>query len=129
MKTYLVAAAIIRCNDKILIAKRLKGAHMGLKWEFPGGKIETGEDAGDCLRREIKEELDLDIGVGEELTVVEHQYEDRKILLHCHLCRYLGGQAKARGCQDFRWVYLGDLQGYDFADADRTIVRCLLGED
>ena len=126
MKTYRVAAAIIRNNGKILIAQRLKGAHMGLKWEFPGGKIETGEDAAGCLKREIKEELDLEIEVNGEITVVEHQYENKKIFLYCHWCRYLSGKAKTKDCQDFKWVNLEDLDNYDFADADRPVVRLLL---
>lgn len=123
-----VAAAIIRKNDKVLIAQRPIDSHMGLKWEFPGGKIEPGEDSVTCLRREIKEELDLEIEVGRELIVVEHQYQDRKVFLHCHWCRYLSGDAKALDCHDFKWVSIGEIKQYDFADADRPIVKFLTGD-
>lgn len=129
MKIYRVAASIIRYNGKILIAQRLRDDHMGLKWEFPGGKIEPGESVEECLIREIKEELDLEIEVDGEFTVVEHQYEDRKIFLHCHWCNYLGGEAKPKDCRDFRWVNLEELKVYDFAGADLTVVRLLLEEN
>jgi mutator protein MutT len=113
-----VAAAVIRNNGKVLIAQRLALYHMGLKWEFPGGKIEPGEDAAACLIREIKEELDLEIDVGREMMVVEHQYPDRKVILHFHWYEYLSGEAKALDCQDFKWVNAGELEQYDFAEAD-----------
>lgn len=64
MQTLNVTAAIIERGREILTAQRLKDSHMGLRWEFPGGKIEPGESPEDCLKREIKEELDLDIQVG-----------------------------------------------------------------
>lgn len=125
METIKVAAAIIRKNDKGLIAQRLENSHMGLKWEFPGGKIEMGEDAVACLIREIREELDLGIEVGEELMVVEHQYHDRKVILHCHWCHYLEGEAKTLGCHSFKWVSNSAINNYDFTEADLPIVEFL----
>ena len=121
-----VAAAIIRNNGKVLIAQRPEFSHMGLKWEFPGGKIETGEDAAACLRREIREELDLEIDVGRELMVVEHQYQDRKVILHCHWCRYVRGKAKTLGCRSFKWVSAGEIKQYDFSEADCPVVDFLI---
>jgi len=126
MYEIIVAAAVIKNNGKVLIAQRPASYHMGLKWEFPGGKIEPGEDAASCLKREIKEELDLDIEVGSELMVVEHQYPDRKVVLHCHWCRYLRGEAKALECVSFKWVSAGEMKSYDFAEADRPVVDFLL---
>ncbi|NLI14347.1 MAG: 8-oxo-dGTP diphosphatase MutT [Peptococcaceae bacterium] len=128
MEVIRVAAAVIERNAEILIAQRPEGAHMGLKWEFPGGKIEPEEDVAGCLKREIKEELDLNIEVGQKITVVEHHYRDKTVILHCHWCRYLNGDAKALACQNFKWVRLDELKQYDFADADRPVVR-LLTED
>lgn len=125
MQTLNVAAAIIERGREILISQRLKGSHMGLKWEFPGGKIEPGESPEECLKREIKEELDLNILVGNKLMVVEHQYEKFKVILHCYLCSYLGGEAKKKDCHDFRWVFSKDLKDFDFAQADCTVVRYL----
>jgi mutator protein MutT len=126
MEALIVAAAIIKNNGKLLITQRLKDTHMGFKWEFPGGKIEKGEDVAACLRREIREELDLGIDVGEELMVVEHQYQDRKIILHCHWCQCLEGEAKALGCQNFKWVSNADLKHYDFSEADLPVVEFLM---
>lgn len=121
-----VAAAVIRNNRKVLIAQRPASYHMGLKWEFPGGKIEPGEDAAACLKREIREELDLEIEVGPELMVVEHQYPDRKVILRCHWCQYVSGEAKNLECADFRWVIDSDMKSFDFAEADRPVVDFLL---
>jgi 8-oxo-dGTP diphosphatase len=126
MEVLIVAAAIIRKNGKVLIAQRLEKSHMGLKWEFPGGKIEKGEDAAACLRREIREELDLEIEVGAEIMVVEHQYPDRKVILQCHLCRFVQGEAKTLGCHSFKWVSTGDMQEYDFSEADLPVVEYLV---
>ena len=126
METIIVAAAIIRKNDKVLIAQRLENSHMGLKWEFPGGKIEKDEDAAACLIREIREELDLGIEVGEELMVVEHQYQDKKVILHCHWCQHLEGEAKTLGCLSFKWVGSSDIKDYDFSEADLPVVEYLV---
>ena len=125
MQTLNVTAAIIERGSEILIAQRLKGSHMGLKWEFPGGKIEPGESPEECLMREIKEELDLDIRVGDRMMVVDHQYEKIRVILHCYRCSYLGGEAKKKDCQDFQWVARRDLKSFDFAEADRPVVRYL----
>lgn len=126
MEILKVAAAIIRNNGKVLITQRLKDSHMGLKWEFPGGKIENGEDAAACLRREIREELDLKIEVGAEIMVVEHQYPDRKVILHCHWCQFVQGEAKTLGCHSFKWVSTSDMKHYDFSKADLPVVKYLL---
>jgi 8-oxo-dGTP diphosphatase len=126
MKALIVAAAIIENNGKFLITQRLKDKHMGFKWEFPGGKLEKGEDAGSCLRREIREELDIDIEVGAELMVVEHQYPDRKVILKCHWCRFVQGEAKTLGCHSFKWVSAGEMKDYDFSAADLPAVKYLV---
>jgi len=121
-----VVAAVIENNGRFLIAQRPENSHMGMKWEFPGGKMEKGEDAAACLRREIREELDLEIEVGEEIMVVEHQYPDRKVILHCHWCQFVQGEAKALGCHTFKWVSAGEFKQFDFSDADLPVVKYLL---
>lgn len=125
METVNVAAAVLMKNGRFLIAQRPKEAHQGLKWEFPGGKIEAGEDVASCLKREIKEELDLDISVGEEIIVVEHQYGDKKVILHSHWCNYLGGETTARHCHDFRWVKSSEMHSFDFSEADCPVLKIL----
>lgn len=77
------------------------------------------------MRREIQEELDLDILVGDKLMVVEHQYEELRVILHCYRCSYLGGEAKTKDCQDFKWVNSGDLNNFHFTEADIPVVRYL----
>ncbi|MCL6560100.1 MAG: 8-oxo-dGTP diphosphatase MutT [Firmicutes bacterium] len=126
MEVLHVTAAIIQQDGRVLITQRKEGSHMGLKWEFPGGKIEHGESAEECLKREIKEELDIDVGVGKKLMVVEHQYNEKKVILHCYWCRFLEGKFKARECRDFKWVNVSDLKNFDFAGADLPVVKKLM---
>ncbi|AEF94685.1 NUDIX hydrolase [Desulfotomaculum nigrificans CO-1-SRB] len=125
MHTLIVTAAIIHREDKILIAQRKRDADHGLKWEFPGGKLKFGEDPRDGLRREIKEEMDMEVEVGEIFEVVSHIYGERHILLLCYTCRYLGQRPTTRDCQDFRWVTPQEMDDYDFTAADLPVVKKL----
>lgn len=124
----IVTAAIIQDQGKLLIAQRKAGAHLALKWEFPGGKVEEGEHPEDCLKREIAEELGIKIEVGNIFKVVSHKYESKHILLLCYLCNYLEGTVTAKDCHDFRWIWPRELRGYDFAEADLPVVELLLKE-
>ncbi|SHF34601.1 (deoxy)nucleoside triphosphate pyrophosphohydrolase [Desulforamulus putei] len=125
MHTVIVTAAIIHKEDKILIAQRNKHAEHGLKWEFPGGKLNFGEDPKVGLQREIQEELDMAIEVGDIFEVVSHRYGERHILLLCYTCRYLGQNPVARDCRDFRWVTPAEMNRYDFTAADVPVVKKL----
>jgi len=125
MHTVIVTAAIIHKEEKILIAQRKKDADHGLKWEFPGGKLRFAEDPRDGLRREIKEELDMEIEVGDIFEAVSHIYGERHILLLCYHCRYLGQRPAAKDCQDFRWVTPEEMNHYEFTAADVPVVRKL----
>jgi len=126
MRTLHVTAAIIEYDHQILITQRKEGTHMALRWEFPGGKIEPGESPEECLKREIKEELDLDILIKQKLLVVEHQYEEMKVILHCYMCSVVGGVPKKKGCKDFRWVSPSELTIFSFAEADYPVVNYLI---
>ncbi|MBU7006740.1 8-oxo-dGTP diphosphatase MutT [Phosphitispora fastidiosa] len=128
MKILVVTAAIIENNGKFLIAQRKKGSHQGMKWEFPGGKVEQGEDPEACLIREIKEELDINVEVGDIFKVVSHIYEDRQVILLCYLCSLKGGQPSCIDCQDWKWADPEEMMGYEFAPADIPVVRKLLGQ-
>src|SRR5690606_11662054 len=86
-----VTCAIIEHDNKILICQRSASMKLPLKWEFPGGKVETGESKEDCLKREIREELGLEIEVGAELNVVEHRYPEFSLRLYPFLCTWIGG--------------------------------------
>jgi len=122
MKKENVVAAIIKKNNHYLIAKRNKNKHFGLKWEFPGGKVEINETYSEALSREIKEELDISIKINEKIA--EEKYRDEKIdiILHYYLCSYLGGIIKLNEHEDFAWVEKKDLDKYDFVEGDRNII-------
>ncbi|MEG6616529.1 8-oxo-dGTP diphosphatase MutT [Peptococcaceae bacterium 1198_IL3148] len=123
--TIVVTAAIITRGNELLIAQRKKDDALSLKWEFPGGKVEEGEDPRDCLRREIKEELAMEVAVGDSYDVVFHRYPDKAVLLLFYLCTYQGGRPVAKGCNDFRWVTIEQLSQYQFAPADVPVVEKL----
>ena len=118
-----VAAAIIRHEGKILIARRKEGDHLGGLWEFPGGKRESGESFEDCLKREIAEELCARIEIEKLWKVVSHPYPERTVELHFYFCRFAGGELEAVGCQDFRWVFPEELSRFSFPPADHGLIR------
>jgi len=120
------AAAIWDGGGRVLIARRPADGMLGGMWEFPGGKCEPGESLAECLRREIQEELGLEIEVGERLTTVQHAYSHFHITLHAFHCRPVGGQPQTLGCSDWRWVQLSQLSDFPFPAADQQIIGALL---
>lgn len=86
-------AVINNRQGKVLIDRRKASSEMGGLWEFPGGKIEPGESVEECIQREVKEELDLDITVGDRLVTINHTYETFMVTLYVHHCQYLGKTA------------------------------------
>lgn len=94
-----------------------------LKWEFPGGKVETGESKEGCLEREIREELGLEIEVGTALIAVEHRYPDFSLRLYPFLCKWTGGSLAIAEHAQAIWVDKNELQNYDWAEADIPIVN------
>ena len=125
METIVVTAAIIKQDQQYLIAQRKKGSNQELKWEFPGGKVEIGEDPEDCLRREIKEELGLSVKIFNIYQVVSHNYGEKHIILLCYLCKNEGGEPSCIDCNDYRWVTVKEMSEYDFAPADIIVVESL----
>ncbi|HYE82742.1 MAG TPA: 8-oxo-dGTP diphosphatase MutT [Clostridia bacterium] len=126
---FIVTAAAIVRNGKVLIAQRQAGSHMELRWEFPGGKLEPDEDPEDCIIREIKEELDMEIEVADIYKVVKFKYEEKDILLLCYLCKIRKGEGKTLECNDFRWIERKDLPNFDFVPADLAIVEKLMKDE
>jgi len=126
MSPVIVLAGIIRYKGKILIAKRHIKELDIYKWEFPGGKLEENEDLCDCLKREIKEELNLNITVGEIFEVVYHRYSDKDVLILAYLCNAATNKATAIECVEYKWIDLNELRQYDFLDADKPIVNKIL---
>lgn len=118
-----VTCAIIEHYDQILICQRSATMKLPLKWEFPGGKIEADESKANCLRREIREELALEIEVGTELTIVTHHYTNFSISLYPFVCTLLGGELLLAEHAQAIWVAKEELSNYDWAAADVPIVN------
>jgi A/G-specific adenine glycosylase len=127
---YDVAAGVIWQGEpyvsKLLIAQRLQQGLLGGLWEFPGGKLEaTDADLRACLRREIAEELAIEIAVAERLTLVRHAYTHFRITLHAFHARHIAGEPRAVGCAGWRWVEMAELPAFPFPVADQKIIHAL----
>jgi len=120
-----VAAAILTLNGKVLIAKRKPDDKLANKWEFPGGKIEAGESPEECLRREMREEFKVDVSVGRFFGESRYHYEHADIHLMAYLARWEKGELEPTSHSEYRWVRIDDLDRYDFAPADKPIVKKL----
>lgn len=113
-----VTAALIWRDSKILITKRREGRHLAGYWEFPGGKQELGESLEECLRREISEELGVNVEIEEHIVRVDHDYDTKSISLHLFLCSGLVGEPRPIGCDDIRWVDPKDIDQYKLPPPD-----------
>lgn len=120
---YQVAAGLIWRGAKLLIAQRPSEGLLGGLWEFPGGKQEEGETLEECLAREIREELAIEIEVGKCLCRVEHGYTHFSITLHAFSAQYLSGKPRAIGCAAWRWVAPAELGQFAFSRADRRVIE------
>jgi A/G-specific adenine glycosylase len=123
---YDVTAAVIKGEDaRLLIAQRPLDGMLGGLWEFPGGKRQVGESLEACLRREIREELGIEIAVGEQIATVRHAYTHFRITLYAYACAHVSGEPQAIACADWAWVKLGQLDRYAFPTTDRKIIAAL----
>lgn len=121
----LVTAAVIHKGEKVLITRRPPAGLLGGLWEFPGGKVEEDESLEEGLRREIREELGLEIEVCEELGHFKHAYSHFRIRLHAFNCRIIHGFIQALQVDEYKWCYLDDLKNYPMGKVDRQISRIL----
>jgi 8-oxo-dGTP diphosphatase len=121
-----VAAAVIERDNRFLLTRRQKGAHLEGCWEFPGGKCEAGETPAACLAREIREELGVGSAIGAELLVTSHAYADRRVELHFFRCDVGGAPAPQLG-QEMRWVARHELATLELPPADAELIRILSG--
>jgi mutator protein MutT len=118
-----VAIAIITRAGKVLICQRPDHGSFAGYWEFPGGKREPNETVADCLRREVVEELAIQITPLRALRTVDHDYPRGRIRLHPFICDYSSGELQLLACQDAAWVDPKDLTGYQFPPANNELIQ------
>ncbi len=124
----IVTCAIIIHDGNVLICQRSSTMDLPLKWEFPGGKVEPGEDEKLTIVREIKEELHLDIAVIKRLQPAEHDYPTFRIRLIPFIAKVVGGELLLEEHADAEWIAVDELDRYDWAPADLPIVEQLKAE-
>ena len=120
-----VAAGLIFCEGKLLIAQRPAGGHLAGLWEFPGGKCETGETLQECLHRELFEELGIAVNVLERVMTTTHVYPEKTVKLNFFLCQLVTGKPHGMEGQAFAWVDHEDLGRYSFPEADAQLLEKL----
>ncbi|NER33105.1 MAG: 8-oxo-dGTP diphosphatase MutT [Oscillatoria sp. SIO1A7] len=121
-----VGVAVI-WNDRgqILIDRRKPEGTFGGLWEFPGGKLEPGESIEACIQREIKEELGIEIAVGELIIAIDYDYSHFTVSLNVHHCRHLAGEPQPLECDELRWVTLDEIDQFPFPKANKKIIEAL----
>ena len=121
-----VVAALIMKDGKVLVCQRTRHQTMPLKWEFPGGKIEEGEQPRDALHRELDEELGIDAKIGEEVARIHHEYKGgSSVELRFYVVHQYKGEIENRIFRDLRWSSRSELLSFDFLEADLPLVRDL----
>ncbi|MGZ3495139.1 MAG: (deoxy)nucleoside triphosphate pyrophosphohydrolase [Thermodesulfobacteriota bacterium] len=125
MRTVIVSAALIIEQGRILVTQRKEESSHGLLWEFPGGKVKEGEDPREALRRELREELDVEAEVGTIFDAVFYSYPEYPILLLVYRCQIGKGSLKPIGCHDLRWVSLMELLELPMPPADEPVRKHL----
>ncbi|MGB2894642.1 MAG: A/G-specific adenine glycosylase [Anaerolineales bacterium] len=126
---YQVSAAVIQCTDTVLIGRRPEGKLLGGLWEFPGGKQDPGESLEACLRREIQEELGVEVQVGAHFGTFTHAYTHFKVNVHAYRCVILSGEPEALEHDQLYWAALLDLEKYPMGKVDRLIANLLMNND
>jgi mutator protein MutT len=116
-----------RDRQRILIDRRLPEGELAGYWEFPGGKIEPDEEVTACIKRELQEELAIEVEVGDHLITIDHEYETLKVRLIVHHCRLISGEPQAIACSEIRWVTVDELASYQLPAANYQIVEALKG--
>ena len=125
MKKFDVVAAIIVKNNHYFIAQRNRNKHMGLCWEFPGGKVEKNENFEEALKREIKEELNISILINKKIGVENYQDNKINVKLHYYLCSHIDGEFILNEHEDSAWVAKNEFNNYNFAKGDKDIISLL----
>lgn len=123
-----VAAGLIFRGGKLLITKRYDDAHLGGLWEFPGGKLEPKETFEQCLVRELREELGIEVTVSELVESVTHDYPGKTVHLKFFICEWQKNEPQALGCSECKWVKAEELKEHDFPEADARLLQRLQRE-
>jgi 8-oxo-dGTP diphosphatase len=123
-----VAAGVIRRDGRVLITRRMAGAHLAGYWEFPGGKVEAGEDPEAALVRELGEELGIEAEVGRIEDVAFHRDSERSVLLLFYGARIIKGEPRDIGVSQHVWVTTAQLDDYEFPPADERLIARLRGD-
>jgi 8-oxo-dGTP diphosphatase len=124
--TLIVVAAVVEERDRFLVTRRQEGVHLAGMWEFPGGKVHDGETHEQALRREMLEELGVDVRVGDLVFETTHAYSDRTITLFFYSCELIGTPAPLVG-QQMQWVARVELGTLGFPPADELLIKRLTG--
>lgn len=127
MKTIEVVAAIIHKDNRYLATQRGYGDFEGM-WEFPGGKIEAGESQEEALKREIKEELNVDIEIGMQICTVDYDYPKFHLTMHCYFCNVSNGDIKLLEHKSAKWLTNDELNMVEWLPADIAIIDRLMNE-
>lgn len=122
-KPILVAAGILVSNGRVLVCQRRRDDPYGLQWEFPGGKVESGEDLRQSLRRELAEELSIDADIGDEVFRLRHRYPDRFVEVAFFVVAGYHGLIQNRVFEAVEWAPRAELRRFRFLDADRELVE------
>lgn len=117
-----VAAALVFDAGRLLITRRPAGKHLGGFWEFPGGKLEEGESFQDCLQRELREELGIQVRVGALLAAVDHNYPEQTLRIHFYRCALDSGTPSPIECDAVEWITASMLNDYAFPPADAGVL-------
>ena len=125
MTRLVVTAAVIEQDGRYLVTRRLEGVHLEGYWEFPGGKRDAAESLAACLARELREELDVEASVGDEVFTTTHHYDDRSVELHFFSCELRGVPRPLLG-QEMRWVARAELGTLQFPPADAELIAALV---
>jgi len=122
-----VACALVDIDGRVLLAQRPDGKSMAGLWEFPGGKLETGEQPEECLIRELREELNIDVTQAclAPLTFASHTYEDFHLLMPLFVCRRWSGEIRALEHKSLKWVRPNELKNYQMPAADLPLASIL----
>ncbi len=130
MKHIEVVAGIIEYNDKILCMQRDKGKfdYVSFKWEFPGGKIEEGETKEEALKRELREEMEMDVEITNHFLDISHEYPDFTMNMYVFKCKAKSEKFVMNVHHDFKWLPLSEISTLDWAPADKPAVEKLLEE-